>query len=97
MSAARPRRERPPPAGPRPALPLLRLLLLPVVAFLIALGLQAALAVSGVPAASPLRVFLTPAVAAAVVFLGLRPYPRAGRLRLALMVAVGVFLIALLT
>lgn len=86
-------------AGPegRPHLPLSRLLLLPVVAFLIALGLQAALAGLGLPAANPLRVFLTPAVAALVVYYGLRPYPRAGRLRLAAMVAAGVLLVALLT
>lgn len=92
------RRARPGDSGsPGRALPLARLLVLPVAAFLIALGLQAALAAGGVPASSPLRVFLTPAVAAAVVYVGLRPYPRAGRIRLAAMVAVGVLAVALLT
>ncbi len=92
MSAAASRRA---PAD-RSRLSLARLLLLPLVAFAIAVALQAALQASGLPAASPLRVFATPAIAAAVVFYGLRPYPTAGRLRQAAMVAAGLLLVALL-
>ena len=76
---------------------LVRLLFLPLLAFLVALGVQAALKVAGVPSDSPLRIFATPAIAAAVVFYGLRPYPTAGRLRLAAMVAAGPLLVALFT
>ena len=77
--------------------PLTRFLLLPFVAFVIALAVQFALKAAGAPSTSPLRVFATPAIAAAVVYLCLRPYPTAGRLRLAAMVAMGLLLLALVT
>ena len=76
---------------------LARLLLLPLVAFLVAVGVQAGLRAAGVSSTSALRVFATPAIAAAVVYLGLRPYPTAGRLRMAAMVAVALFLVAVIT
>lgn len=75
--------------------PIARLLLLPVLAFLIAVAAQAALKAVGVPSSSALRVFATPAIAAAIVYLGLRPYRTAGRLRMAAMVGVGLLLLGL--
>lgn len=73
------------------------MILLPVVAFLIALAIQALLKAAGLSSENPLRVFATPLIAAAVVYWGLDPYPRAGRLRLAVMVGLSVFLVALVT
>lgn len=90
------RRQAPPPA--RQYLPLSRVaIVLPLLAFFIALAAQAILKAAGLESEHPLRVLLTPALAAAVVFFGLRRYPRASRLRLAAMVAAGLFLFALLT
>jgi len=83
--------------GGQAALPLGRLLLLPLLAFAAAIAVQMSLKAAGLPSTSALRVLATPAVAAGIVYLGLRPYPRGGRIRLALMVAVGVLLIALAT
>lgn len=92
------RRQRQAPPPSRPYLPLSRVaILLPILAFLIALAAQAILQAAGLDSDHPLRIFLTPAVAAAVVFVGLRRYPRPSRLRLAAMVAAGLFLFALLT
>jgi hypothetical protein len=76
---------------------LTRLLLLPIVAFTLALAAQGALRVAGVPAANPLAVVITPIIAAGVVYAGLRSYPTAGRLRMAAMVAVGLIAIGLAT
>ncbi len=83
--------------GGRATLPLGRLLLLPLVAFLVAVAVQIGLKTAGLPAESLLRVLATPFIAAVVVYLGLRPYPRAGRIRLAAMVAAGLLLVALAT
>lgn len=92
------RRQRQAPATTRQHLPLSRVaIILPLLAFFIALAAQAILKAAGLESEHPLRVFLTPALAAAVVFFGLRRYPRASRLRLAAMVAAGLFLFALLT
>ncbi len=61
----------------------------------LAFALQAVLAISEAPAADALILLLVPVAAAAVIFFGLRPYPRAGRLRLAGMVAVALFILGL--
>ncbi len=95
MSAAvRPRRNSEPPAS-RPRIPLRRLLLLTVLTAALAFALQAVLAVTETPAAGVLILVLVPITAAAVIFFGLRPYPTLGRLRLAAMVAVALFLLGL--
>lgn len=99
-STRQPRKSPPPGPAPhpqRPYIPFGRLLLLPVVAFLIALAVQAILRAAGLSSTNPVRVFLTPLIAAAVVFLGLGTYSTSGRLRIAIMVAVALFLFALLT
>jgi hypothetical protein len=75
-----------PPAG--------RLLLLPLAAFAIALALHAGLGAAGISAGNPLRVAVTPAVGAAIVYFGLPGYPWRGRLRLGAMVATGLLLLA---
>lgn len=75
--------------------PVRRVLLLPLLAFAVALVIHAALAALGMSSANPVRVFATPVVGALIVYFGLPGYPRAGRLRLAAMVAVGLLLIAL--
>ncbi|HEU4760647.1 MAG TPA: hypothetical protein VFT91_11800 [Dehalococcoidia bacterium] len=77
--------------------PVARLLLLPLVAFLVAVVAQAALKAAGLSSVNPLRSLATPAIAAAVVYFGLGAYPRAGRLRMAGMVAAGLVLVALVT
>ncbi len=72
-----------------------RLFLLTVVTAVFAFGLQALLAVADFPAAIAISLLVLPPAAGSIVFTGLRPYPAAGRLRLALMVAVGLFLLGL--
>ncbi len=84
------------PAPPHVSLPRLAIVL-PLVAFALALGFQWLLKAAGLESDHPLRIFATPLVAAAVVFFGLRHYPRAGRIRLAVMVGVALFLFALFT
>ena len=79
----------------RPRIPLRRLLLLTILTAAFAFALQALLAVTGAPAADALILLLVPVAAAAVIFFGLRPYPTAGRARLAAMVAVALFLLGL--
>jgi hypothetical protein len=79
----------------RPALPLPRLLLLTIVTAAFALFAQALLALADAPAAGVLIRLIVPLGAAAVVFFGLRPYPPAGRARIALMVAAALFLVGL--
>ena len=74
-------------------MPLGRLLLLTIVTSALAFALQALLAVTDAPAAAAVTLLLIPIVAAAVIFFGLRPYPTAGRVRMAVMVAVAVFLL----
>ena len=91
-AAARQRRSDEKPT-PRPHMPLGRLLLLTIVTSALAFALQALLAVTHAPAAGAVTLLLIPALAAAVIFFGLRPYPTAGRLRVAAMVAVAVFLL----
>jgi 4-hydroxybenzoate polyprenyltransferase len=81
--------------SPRPALPLRRLFLLTFLTAALAFALQALLAATNAPAADALILLLVPIAAGAVIFLGLRPYPAAGRLRLAIMVAVALFLVGL--
>ncbi len=95
MSAdARPQEEDKRPA-PRPTIPLRRLFLLTVLTAALAFVLQVVLAATSVPAAGALNLLLVPIAAGAVIFLGLRPYPAAGRLRLAIMVTVALFLAGL--
>ncbi len=93
-AAARSRQAEKRPA-PRPTIPLRRLLLLTLLTAGLALALQALLAATNPPAATALNLLLVPIGAGAVIFLGLRPYPAAGRLRLAIMVAVALFLAGL--
>jgi hypothetical protein len=93
-ASARPRRN-PESPTPRPQIPLRRLLLLVVPTAAFAFALQALLAVTEAPVAGALILLVVPVAAAAVVFFGLRPYPTAGRARLAAMVAVALFLVGL--
>ncbi len=81
--------------APRPTIPLRRLFLLTVLTAVLAFVLQVVLAATSVPAAVALNLLLVPIAAGAVIFLGLRPYPAAGRLRLAIMVTVALFLAGL--
>ncbi len=83
-----------PPAA-RPEIPLRRLLLLTVLTAAIAFALQAIVVATSAPFADAIVLFVTPLVAAAVVFVWLQPYPLAGRLRLAAMVAVALFVAGL--
>jgi hypothetical protein len=73
-------------------MPLGRLFLLTIVTTALALALEALLAATEAPAAGVLILIVIPAAAAAVIFFGLRPYPLAGRARLAAMVAAALFL-----
>jgi hypothetical protein len=61
----------------------------------IAFALQATVVATSAPFADAIVLFVTPLVAAAVVFAWLQPYPLGGRLRLALMTAVALFLVGL--
>jgi len=79
----------------RPVLPLARLLLLTIVTAAFALAAQALLAAGDAPAAGVLIRAIVPLGAGTVVFFGLRPYPAAGRARLALMVAAALFIVGL--
>lgn len=76
-------------------MPLRRLLLLTVATAAIAFAIQVVLAATDAPAAVALNLLLVPIAAGGVIFLGLRPYPAAGRLRVATMVAVALFLVGL--
>ncbi len=80
---------------PRPQIPVRRLLLLTVVTAAFAFALQALLVATDAPAATALNILLVPPIAGAIIFAGLQPYPLAGRLRLAAMVAVALFLLGL--
>ena len=80
---------------PRPQIPLRRLLLLTVITAAFAFALQALLAATNAPAAAAINVLLVPPIAGAVIFASLRPYPLAGRLRLAAMVAMALLLLGL--
>lgn len=81
---------------PRPTIPLRRLFLLTIVTAVFAFVIQAALAAANVPGAYALNLVLVPLAAGTIVFLGMRPYPLAGRIRLAIMVAVALLLLGLL-
>ncbi len=83
------------PTAPRPQLPLRRLFLLTVLTAALAFALQAILAVTQAPAGQAISLLAIPLAAAAVIFFGLRPYPVAGRTRLAVMVGVALFLLGL--
>jgi hypothetical protein len=86
----------PPVAPPEtPSVPLRRLLLLTVLTAAIAFALQAMVVATSAPFAGAIVLFVTPLVAAAVVFAWLQPYPLAGRLRLAAMVGVALFVVGL--
>ena len=82
-------------SSPRPQLPLRRLLLLTVITAALAFALQALLAAANAPAAAAINILLVPPIAGVIIFFGLRPYPVTGRLRLALMVTVALFLLGL--
>ncbi len=73
-----------------------RLFLLTIVTAVFAFGLQVLLALTEFPAAAAISLLVLPPAAGAIVFTGLQPYPAAGRLRLALMVTVGLFLLGLI-
>ena len=79
----------------RPTVPLRRLLLLTVLTAAVAFFLQALVVATSAPFADAIVLFVTPLVAAAVVFAWLQPYPLGGRLRLAAMVAVALFVVGL--
>jgi hypothetical protein len=66
-----------------------------VVTAAFAFALQALLTATDAPAATAINILLVPPIAGAVIFAGLQPYPLAGRLRLAAMVAVARFLLGL--
>jgi hypothetical protein len=72
-----------------------RRLLLPTVLTAVAFALQAMVVATSAPFAGAIVLFVTPLVAAAVVFVWLQPYPLGGRLRLAAMVAVALFVVGL--
>ncbi|HXG42434.1 MAG TPA: hypothetical protein VNL95_06905 [Dehalococcoidia bacterium] len=98
MVKARPAPRRRPPS-PRPARPSrrpwLRVVALAVAAFALAVALHSALGAAGVSPYHPVRLFLTPLLAATVVAVGVGPLPTGRRLRLALLVAAGLFLYSL--
>jgi hypothetical protein len=75
--------------------PLGRLFLLTIVTAAFALAAQALLALTEAPAREVLIRVIVPLGAAALLFFGLRPYPAAGRARVALMVAAALFLVGL--
>jgi hypothetical protein len=70
-----------------------RIVLLVLVAFTIALAVHGLIHALGA-GDSPLRLFVTPLIGAGVIFAGLRGYPLSGRIRLGVMVGVGLLLIA---
>ena len=85
--------QNPPPA--RPQVPLRRLFLLTLLTAAIAFALQATLAATSAPSANAISLLVIPVAAGAVIFFGLRPYPLVGRLRLAMMTAVALFIVGL--
>lgn len=64
-----------------------------VLAFLIAIVVHGVISLLG-GGDSPLRLFVTPFIGATVMFLGLRGYPTAGRIRLSFLVALCLLLFA---
>ena len=80
---------------PRPTISLRRLFLLTVLTAAFAFALQALLAATDAPSSGAVILLVVPLAAGTVIFLGLRPYPVTGRLRLATMVSVALFLVGL--
>ena len=78
-----------------PTIPLRRLLLLTVLTAAVAFVLQATVVAASAPFADTIVLFVTPLAAGVVVFVWLQPYPLGGRLRLAAMTAVALFLVGL--
>ena len=76
-------------------MPLRRLLLLTVLTAAFAFAVDATLAATDAPYANTISLVVIPGTAGAVILFGLRPYPLGGRLRLALMTAVALFLVGL--
>jgi hypothetical protein len=70
-----------------------RIVVLTLVAFAIALIVHTLIIVIG-GRDSPFRLFVTPLIGASVIFFGLAGYPIAGRVRLSVMVGLGLLLIA---
>ena len=64
-----------------------------VLAFVIAIVVHGVISLLG-GGDSPLRLFVTPLIGAAVMFFGLRSYPTAGRIRLSFLVALCLLLFA---
>ena len=96
--AARPRKEEPNPGRAGNHLSVTRIVfLLPLTAFLIALGLQAGLRSLGFESTHPVRLLLTPAVGGVVVFFGLGRLPRRSRVRASLMAAFALLVFAFFT
>ena len=79
----------------RPTIPLRRLFLLTLLTAAFAFALDATLAAADAPYARAISLVVIPGAAGTAIFLGLRPYPPAGRLRLALMTTVALFLVGL--
>lgn len=71
-----------------------RIIALCAIAFLVAFAVHTLLGAIGFDSDEPFRLFVTPLIGAAIVYFGLPGYPRAGRVRLAAMVGVGLLLIA---
>jgi hypothetical protein len=70
-----------------------RIVVLTLVAFAIALVVHTLIIVIG-GRGNPFRLFVTPLIGASVIFFGLAGYPMAGRVRLSVMVGLGLLLIA---
>ena len=83
------------PSDARPAIPLRRLLLLTLLTAAFAFALDATLAAADAPYAGVISLVVIPGMAGVAIFFGLRPYPPGGRLRMALMTAVALFLVGL--
>jgi hypothetical protein len=66
-----------------------------VITAALAFALQALLTAANAPAAAAINILLVPPIAGVIIFVGLRPYPVTGRLRLAVMVTVALFLLGL--
>ena len=78
-----------------PTIPLRRLLLLTLLTAAFAFALDATLAAVDAPYAGIISLVVIPGMAGAAIFFGLRPYPLGGRLRMAMMTAVALFLVGL--
>ena len=79
----------------RPEIPLRRLFLLTLLTAAFAFFLQATVVATSAPFADAIVLFVTPLVAGVVVFVWLQPYPLAGRLRLAAMVGIALFIVGM--